>query len=138
MSAHDDQPKVPVDIDWSEIRNWAEKFAQPRLVKTTSVKTYVIDGSAAQLGVGRLVQISAYEPARVRMLIHPLDNDVVLLTAQPGTSPDVLAVSPVAPVDGMVIPKGLSYPYVLYGPDAFWLNAITLTAGRVNVLKEYC
>jgi hypothetical protein len=133
---HDNEtPKVPVDIDWSEVKNWAEKFAQPRLVKTTSMKTHVVDATGAT-GAGKAVQIAAYEPARVRTLIQALDADVVLLTQNPSVVPDATVAAGIAPADGMVIPKANTVPTEFYGPDALWINSITGVT-RVNVVKEY-
>lgn len=132
---HDDTPKVPVDIDWSEIRNWAEQFAKPRVVKTTSLKTHVVDATGAT-GAGKFVQIAAYEPSRVRTLIQALDVDVVLMTQNPSASPDAAVAAGIAPVDGMVIPKANTVPTAFYGPDALWINTISGIT-RVNVVKEY-
>jgi hypothetical protein len=121
-----------------EIKNWSDKFVEPRYVKKTTVKTYIIDPTAPGAGAFdlRSIQIADYEPNRMRMVIQVVDQPVTLLTDPPGTGAQTSSAS-VAP-SGRHLPASTS-EYVLLGPDSFWLQAITgATTGRVTVTKEYC
>ena len=116
-----------------EIKNWAEPI-KPPAVKNTTVKTYIID-PASPTGFQN-VQITDFEPRRLRMTIMVIDSAVALLTQPPVNSPDTSSAS--LANDGGYLPPNINgVPYVYYGPDAFWLNALT-TVTRVTVVKEYC
>ena len=122
---------VPVTIDWGEIKNWAERWAKPRVVSRTTTRTYIIDPASDDFDN---VQIADYEPSRMRTVIHVIDDDVTLTLESPVTSPDTTTTS--------VAPQGRYMParteeYILYGPDAMWLNSLTAVT-RVTVTKEYC
>jgi len=123
---------VPVRlIDWSEIKNWAERWAKPKVVTKTTVRTYIVNPANADF---ERVQISEYEPKKMRTVINVVDDDVTLTLEVPTTSPDTTTAS--------LAPQGLYMPartedYVFYGPDAMWLNSLTAVT-RVTVVKEYC
>lgn len=131
---------VPVKIGnlaelGQEIRNSAQAYAKPRMVKNTSVKTYVIDAAGVNPGV-LSVQIAAYEPNRVRMAVFVQLSTVSLTMEAPIASPDVVA--PTGIPQGAYL-KQNDNPYEFFGPDAFWLNSILGQAATpVVVVKEYC
>lgn len=118
-----------------EIKNWPEPPAKQPYVKNTTLKTYIVD-PASSIGL-RSVQISDYEPRRVRMAIQVIDSPVVLVVdAPPTVSPDTSTASS-AP-SGLYLPVNTAdQPYEFFGPDAFWLNSLTAVT-RVSVTKEYC
>lgn len=129
MTYPDPDPRYaqPIPVN---IQNWAPPV-KPPFVKNSTVKTYIID--PAGTGAGKNVQISDYEPNRLRMLILPIDFAVALVDAQPTTSPDA-STSAAANV-GAYLPVS-TVPVELCGPDAWWLNSLG-TITRVTVIKEY-
>lgn len=123
---------VPVRlIDLNEIKNWAERWAKPKVVTKTTTRTYIVDPANADL---ERIQISEYEPKRVRTAIHVIDDDVALTLEVPVASPD--ATTPSTAPQGRYMPARTE-DYVFYGPDAMWLNSLTAVT-RVTVTKEYC
>lgn len=133
MSATGDTPVLAVAVT-----NWPnpDRDAKPiNSVYVTTLRTYVIDPAATTIDGGRRVQISDYEPNRVRMTIRPIDAAVAVTLEQPTASPDS-GVATVAP-QGLYLPANVNGPAEpFYGPDAMWLNSLT-TATRVSVIKEY-
>jgi hypothetical protein len=127
-------PDVIPDIHVT-IKNWADAAKPPRIANTT-VKTYTIDPAAAAVNNNdaRRIQIADYEPNRLRMVIQVIDSPVMLCKETPPTSPDVSTVA--APGTGRYLPSSTE-EYILYGPDAWWINSLT-AATRVTVTKEYC
>jgi len=126
-----DRITQPVPV---EIKNWAPPV-KPPYVKNTTLRTYVID----PLGVAgpKNVQITDYEPRRLRMAIQVIDVAITLTTDVPTTSPDTSTAS-AAPNQGQYLPPNVAtHPYEYFGPDAFWLNSLTAVT-RVTVVKEYC
>jgi hypothetical protein len=117
-----------------EIRNWPDPApAKPPLVRNTTLKTYIIDpaGSAGE----KRVQITDFEPNRLRMAIQVIDAAVALTNEVPTNSPDV-STSSTAP-QGRYLPPNVAAPdYEFFGPDALWLNSLG-TITRVTVTKEY-
>jgi len=128
-----DPNNTPVQV---EVKNWP-KPPEPLLIKKTSVKTYVVDPAATNVGTSRWVQICDYEPSRVQMRIQVFDFAVALCTEVPVTSPDPNTAAGSAP-QGRYLPASLNVEYPLYGPDAFYINPITGGAARVTVTREYC
>jgi hypothetical protein len=116
----------------ANVKNWDES-AKPPYVKNSSVRTYIIDPANAAVD-NRRPQICDYEPRRVRLAIYVVDAAVALTTEVPTTSPDASTASS-APQGGY-LPVSI-YPYEFFGPDAFWLNALSAVS-RVLVIKEYC
>lgn len=98
---------VPVRVS-----NWPD--TEPVGVKKTTLKTYAL--SATQ-------QICDYEPKRRRMSIQVYDLPVALTTESPVTSPDT-SNETTAPQGLYLAPSEI--PYEFYGPDAFWLNPLTI------------
>lgn len=127
-----DVTPVPVVIDWTEIKNFAREWAKPRVVRKTTVRTYLLDITGANGPA--MIQVCDYEPSRVRMTIQPIDADITVTGESPLKSPDVSSAT-VAP-QGAHLAKGIQ-PYEFWGPDALWLNSLTGTT-RVTVIKEYC
>ena len=129
-STPDQIPDVAVTI-----KNWADAAKPPRIANTT-VKTYVVDPAGVVLSNNdiRRVQIADYEPNRVRMVIQVIDAAVMLCKETPTSSPDVSSVT--VPGTGRYLPNSIT-EYILYGPDAWWVNSVT-AATRVTVTKEYC
>jgi hypothetical protein len=124
----DDRIPNPVAV---EITNWAPPI-KPPVIKNTTVKTYIIDPANVNF---RYVQITDFEPKRSRLAIQVIDSAVALLTLAPSTSPDTSSAT--VANDGLYLPPNVAGPvYTFYGPDAFWLNALT-TVTRVTVTKEY-
>lgn len=117
------------------IKNWAEAAKPPRIANTT-VKTYTIDpaGAAGNDDVRR-TQISDFEPNRLRMVIQVIDSPVMLCKEKPTQSPDTSTAT--SGGTGRYLPNSLNVEYVLYGPDAWFINS-TAAATRVTVMKEYC
>lgn len=120
---------VPVTI-----QNSAELKAEPRYVKKTTVKTYVIDPAASDT-TQRWAQIAEYEPSRVRTVIQVIDAACALTLEAPISKPDPAAAT-VAP-QGRYLPNSTAFEYVLFGPDAMWINSMAAVT-RVTVTKEYC
>ena len=127
----DDRITNPVPV---EITNWATPV-KPPTVKNTTVRTYIIDPANANVN-DRKVQITDYEPNRLRVAIQVIDAAVALLTEVPNTTPDTSSAT-VAP-QGLYLPPNVGGGpiYEFFGPDAFWINALT-TVTRVTVTKEY-
>lgn len=118
-----------------EIKNWADIYVKPKIVTRTTFKTYIID-AAEVVGV-KNIQISDYEPKRMRTVIHIVEGSVALTLEPPVTSPDATGVG-IAP-QGRYLPGSIDKEYVFYGPDAMWLNSlVAVAASRVTVTKEYC
>jgi hypothetical protein len=126
-------PDVVPDISVT-IKNWAEMGKPPRIANTT-VSTYTIDpaGDPAN-NDSRRVQISDYEPNRLRMVVMVIDAPVMLCKEPPKTSPDVSSATVAG--TGRYLPNSVT-EYIFYGPDAWWINSTT-GATRVTVTKEYC
>lgn len=124
-----DRVANPVPV---QITNWAPP-AKPPEIKNTSLKTYVLD-SAGVAGPTN-VQISDFEPRRVRTAIWVLDQNITLLTSAPNAMSN-LGVSATVAAEGALLPVS-NIPYEFFGPDAFWINSLNSTA-RVIVVKEYC
>lgn len=129
-----DRIASPVPV---EIKNWAEPI-KPPFVKNTTVRTYVID-PAAPLN-NRNVQITDYEPNRLRMAILVIDAGVSITTEPPVNSPDVTSTT-LAPQGAYLPPNAAAgnltaSPYEFFGPNAFWLNPVS-TVTRVTIIKEY-
>jgi hypothetical protein len=114
-----------------EIKNWADPI-KPPYVKRTTIRTYIIDPAATD----SWVQISDYEPKRLRMVINVIDAAVTLTMESPVNSPDTSTAS-VAPQGRHLSISGGSPGYDFFGPDAFFLNALAAVT-RVCVTKEYC
>jgi len=116
----------------AEIKNWGEA-ARPPYVKNTTLRTYVIDpaGTAGP----KNVQITDFEPRRLRMAIQVIDVAVTMTAEPPTASPDATTAS-TAPQGLYMPPNVAAQPYEFFGPDAFWLNALTAVT-RVTVVKEY-
>lgn len=125
-----DRIAAPVPV---EIKNWAPPV-KPPVVKNTTLRTYIIDPANPDLN-SRSVQITDFEPNRLRMAIQVIDASVTLLTEPPRTSPDT-TTSSLAPLGLYLPPNVAAQPYEFFGPDAFWLNSLT-TVTRVTVVKEY-
>lgn len=125
---HSDRVANPVPVT---VMNWAPP-ADPPCLKNTSLKTYVIDSAGA--AGPTYVQISDYEPRRVRVAIWVLDQNITLLTSVPNAQSN-LGVSATIAAEGALLPVS-NIPYEFYGPDAFWINSLNSTA-RVVVVKEY-
>lgn len=104
-----------------------------RTVNRTTLKTFVIDPAGAAGPAN--TPICGYEDRRVRMAIWVIDNAVSLTMESPLKSPDT-STATTAPQGAYLAPNITSTPYEFFGPDEFWLNALT-TAGRVVVIKEY-
>lgn len=120
------------------IKNWAESAKPPRVANTT-VQTVVIDSAGVAGGVPRNLQIAVYESNRLRLVVQPLDHDVVLCKAVPVVSPDPAITAGSTPV-GRLLPTGAPtnfYEYEFYGPDAWWINSMSGGATRVTITKEY-
>ena len=127
----DERIATPVPV---EIKNWAEPI-KPPYVKLTTVKTYIIDPANPNVN-DRRIQITDFEPKRLRMAIQVIDAAVSLTTEVPNTTPDTSSAS-VAP-QGRYLPPNVAGPdYEFFGPDAFWINALSAIT-RVTVTKEYC
>lgn len=131
MDDFDTRVSNPVPV---EIRNWPDPApAKPPLIKSTTVKTHIIDPAGAA-GEKR-IQICDFEPKRMRMAIQVIDAAVALTNEVPTTSPDA-STSSTAP-QGRYLPPNVAAPdYEFFGPDAFWLNSLG-TITRVTVTKEY-
>lgn len=106
--------------------------ADPPCLKNTTLKTYVID-SAGVVGP-TFVQITDYEPRRMRTAIWVLDQNITLLTTVPNAQSN-LGISATVAAEGALLPVS-NTPYEFFGPDAFWINSLNATA-RVVVVKEY-
>lgn len=122
-----------VDVN---IKNWADVSAKPRVVKRTTVKTWVLDSTGA--AGAKFQQIASYEPDRVRMWIMVNDFAVAILIDPPNFSPDPNNAAGTAPQGAFLPVNTNATPYEFFGPDAFWINSVAAGAGRVTVIKEYC
>jgi hypothetical protein len=120
-------------VDFDQIKNWATPI-KPPYVKKTTLKTYILDPTAAN--GPKNVQICDYEPTRMRIAIQVIDVAVTLTNEPPTSSPDTTTAS-TAPQGRYLPPNVASKEYELFGPDAFWLNSLTAVT-RVTVTKEYC
>jgi len=119
-----------------EVKNWAPQI-KPPVVKKTTLRTYVLD-PAGLIGVGKFVQIADYEPQRLRMVLIVADVPVALTYDPPSTTPDVASAPGVAPQGALLPVNANGAPYEFFGTDAFWLNSLVGTVGRVTVIKEFC
>lgn len=123
---------TPVPV---EVQNWAPPIKDP-VVKTTSLKTYILDpaGTAGP----KNIQITDYEPGRMRLEIQVIDVAVVLTLDPPVSSPDTCTASTAPGSGGRYLPPNntANSGYEFYGPDAFWLNSLTAVT-RITVTKEY-
>lgn len=120
------------------IKNWSDNNAKPPRITNTTVQTVVIDSAGVAGGVPRNLQIADYEPNRLRLVIQPIDHDIILCKVPPTTSPEVTSAT--VPPTGRLLPTGaptLFFEYEFYGPDAWWINTITGGATRVTITKEY-
>lgn len=128
MTMPDERIANPVPV---EIKNWAEP-AKPPYVKNTTLKTYILDplGAAGP----KSVQITDYEPRRMRLVVIVVDAAIAILTDPPIAVPDTSTAS-LAP-QGLHLPIS-TIPVEFFGPDAMWLNNLG-TVTRVSVIKEYC
>lgn len=116
------------------VQNWPDKAASPAKVPQTTIKTWIID--AAGTNGPKMVQIAAYEPARVRLAVQVLDQDVTITDDPPVASPDT-STATLAP-QGRHLPANTGIEYEFLGAGPFWLNSISgKTATRVTVTKEY-
>ena len=129
----DERVSNPVPV---EIKNWAPAI-KPPYVKRTTLQTYVLD-PAGLTGAGKSVQICDYEPLRLRLVLIVNDVPIALSMVPPVTSPDVASAPGVAPQGAFLPVNTAATPYELFGPDAFWLNSLVGTVGRVTVIREYC
>lgn len=119
----------PVDV---KVLNVTELIAKPRCVARTTFQTYLLDATGAAGDV--YVQITDYEPARIRTLIMVIDDPVAISTDKPPTSPGLGAATDA--VYGRYLPVSI-HEYVLHGPDAFWINTLVGSVTRVTVTREY-
>lgn len=108
----------PVEVT---VKNYTDMVAKPRDIKKTTLHTYLID-PAGVTGL-KNVQITDYEPKRIRTLIQVYDNPVALTTDSPGTSPDTSAADHTLSQGRLLMPDP-SMVYEFWGPDAFFLNAL--------------
>lgn len=119
------------------VKNFAEVFAKPRVVKHTTLKTWILD--PANVAGPDFQQICDYEPTRIRMVIGVIDSGVILCTSVPRVSPDISTASSLPETGRHLSVSGGNVGYELFGPDAFWINTISGGAvTRVTVTKEYC
>lgn len=125
-----DSDRIPNPVPVT-VTNWAPPV-KPPYCRNTTFKTYVIDPAGS--GAGKNVQICDYEPNRLRLVIIPIDAGVAILSDPPTTSPDVSSTT--QPNVGAYLPSIGGEPYEFFGPDPFWLNALT-TITRVTVIREY-
>lgn len=116
-----------------EIKNWPDPI-KPPYVKSTTIKTYVIDPTGA--AGPKSAQICDYEPRRYRLAIQVIDVAVTMTKESPVASPDTTAAG-IAPQGLYLPPNVATQPYEFNGPDAFFLNSLTGVT-RVTVVKEYC
>lgn len=112
------------------------KAPKPVYADKTTLKTYVISGAAPPAGNNAWIQITDYEPNRVRMVIQVYDSDVAILTQPPRTSPDT-DVAGTAP-EGRLLQANAAIEYIFYGKDAFFINPVVAGNARVTVMREYC
>lgn len=129
-------PEKPLPV---VIKNFADLDAKPRFVRRTTLKTYIIDPTAATIAVNGMACVGAYEPNRLRTVIQVIDAPVVLTIDPPTTTPELASVAAGPPPNGRYLPQSLAFEYVFYGPDEMYINSITGSAvSRVTVTKEYC
>lgn len=133
MTDTSDQPYAEIPV---RIQNWADAFAKPPRIANTTVQTFVIDSAGAN-GVPKSIQIATEEPNRVRMVVQPIDKDIVITKDRPTVSPDPTAAG-VAAV-GRLLPSGaptIFFEYEFFGPDGWWVNSVA-GLGRFTVTKEF-
>jgi hypothetical protein len=127
------QPIAVRIVDLDQIRNWATPI-KPPYVKKTTVKTYIIDPTAAN--GAKNASICDYEPTRMRLAIQVIDAAVSLTLDPPTSSPDI-STPTIAPQGRYLPPNVASREYEFFGPDAMYLNSLAAVT-RVTVTKEYC
>lgn len=130
MTTPESLSNYPVQV---EIKNWADNTAKPKLVKKTTVKTYIVDAAKGPVA-NTYYSICDYEPKRIRMFVIVVDAAIALITESPIASPDGSTVG-VAPQGAYLPPTPVGWEFL--GPDAFWINSLGV-ATRVTVIKEYC
>lgn len=132
---HPPRQSAPVEV---VVKNWTDKEVKPRLVKNTTMTTYVVDGTDVNK---KIIQICGYEPHRFRVIVQAVDHEVGITTEVPKANEVPLSASPIVGYSAVryLPPQGAnaSNEYVFFGPDAMWLVALGST-GRVTVTKEYC
>lgn len=129
MTSPDDRIAQPVPVT---VTNWAPPV-KPPFCKNTTVRTIVVD--PANGNQNNYLQVSDYEPNRLRLALVVIDADVMITTDPPTTSG--VASTTAVPGNGGVLPKNSGNdPYEFFGPDAFWINSLA-TITRVTVIKEY-
>lgn len=133
MTQADERITTPIPV---EIKNWAPPIKPSNPIKKTTLRTYIIDPTGV---VGQKnIQICDYEPQRMRLAIQPVDVAITITNDSPVTSPEA-APGVANSVQGSYLPPlPGNTPYEFFGPDAFWINSLTGTTGRVTVVKEYC
>ena len=132
MTYPDPDPRTPSPVAVT-VTNWAPPV-KPPFVKNTTLRTYIIDPANANVN-DRRVQISDFEPGRLRVAIIVVDAGVALLTDVPVTTPDTSSAT--VANQGAYLPVNVNgVPYEFFGPDSLWLNALA-TVTRVTVIKEY-
>lgn len=104
-------------------------------VTKTTITTYILDPTGATGPTN--VPISDYEPKRYRLAILVIDAACVLTMDSPNM-PDAGSTISLRPSQGCYLPANTNRPYEFFGPDAFWLKALTGNPTRVTVIKEYC
>jgi hypothetical protein len=123
-----DRIAMPVEVT---VKNWPDPPAKLPMVKNSTMRTYLLAPGAD----GTAVQISDYEPKRVRMVLIVLDAPIAMTDSVPSLTPDV-STATAKPNSGGVLPNGIQ-PFEFFGPDAWWINQLG-TVTRVTVIKEFC
>jgi hypothetical protein len=119
----------PVEVT---VKNWPDPPAKQPLVKNSTIRTVLLAAGAD----GTVVQISDYEPKRIRMVLYVLDSPIGMSDSPPTTSPDASTSTSKPASGGGVLPNSTN-PYEFFGPDAWWINQLGM-ATRVTILKEFC
>lgn len=128
MTEPSDRLSSPVPV---EIKNWPDPPAKLPLVKNSTVRTVLL----APGGDGTSLQISDYEPKRLRMVLIVLDAPVEITDSVPTISVDASTATTKPGANGGILPNGIQ-PYEFFGPDAWWLTQLG-TVTRVTIIKEF-
>jgi hypothetical protein len=128
----DDFPSALPPVLTVKVNNWPDNEKTGK-VRKTSVKTWVVDPASADWW---MVQISEYEPTRLRMVVQVLDAPVSLVVGETPKSKTDTTTASLAPGQGRVLVNNTAVEYVFYGPDDMYVYTLG-TIGRVTVTKEY-
>jgi hypothetical protein len=123
------------DVKDVRVINWdgAPKSAEPICAKKTTLRTLILDPTSATGPAS--YPITSYEPHRLRLAILVIDAACAITSESPNL-PDAGTTITTSPQGGY-LPASVNVWHEFFGPDEFWLKALTGNPTRVTIIKEY-